>query len=173
MKINLGCGTRYIDGWINIDWSTKYKVDYSLDIGNAKIPIDDSSADEVISSHLIEHLTRLEGLHHLKEIYRVLSPGGVLIISWPDINKIINVFLGNDSSMKQLKNNHDWLIQAIFETQTDNTIIHKYGYTAQTMTNLLKKIGFKDLQHITNPIDINGERICDYRYAITILKATK
>src|SRR5262245_7444063 len=47
-----------------------------------QIPIDNSSVDFVVSFETIEHLTD----HHqmMSEIKRVLSPGGILVISSPD-----------------------------------------------------------------------------------------
>jgi SAM-dependent methyltransferase len=42
----------------------------------------DESQDFVIASHLLEHL--VDPLAHLAEIYRVLRPGGTVIIMLPD-----------------------------------------------------------------------------------------
>jgi predicted SAM-dependent methyltransferase len=172
MKIHLGCGVRYIDGWENVDWSDKYKVDHKLDIGTEPLPFEDGVASNVISSHLIEHLTRWEGIHHLKEILRVLKPGGELVLAFPDIIRILDCFEGRDKSV-DVAGNHDWLILCLFETQKDETIIHKYGYTKKTLTKLLKQLGFSTVEEQKEEVIINGKKVCDYRYAITILKVTK
>lgn len=172
MKLHLGCGIRYIDGWVNIDWSDKYKVDYSIDLGTTPLPCEDGQADRVISSHLIEHLNRWEGMFHLKEIYRTMKPGAKFTLAFPCLRRIIDCYEGRDRSVNVVKND-DWLIEAIFETQKDETIIHKYGYTTGTMTRLLIETGFKDVTEIREPVVIDGKTICDFRYAITILEATK
>lgn len=51
-------------------------------IGSAyDVPIDNATADAVISSQVIEHLER--PLDALKETSRILKPGGILFISFP------------------------------------------------------------------------------------------
>ena len=130
IRLNLGCGETYLDNWINIDYSSKYKTDYLLDLGKSVLPFNDDSAVSVISSHLIEHLNRKEGIFHLKEIFRLLRPDKRFYLVFPDIKKIVNVFNGNEGP-KKLWNNQKWLIRALYETQVDETVIHKYGYTYQ------------------------------------------
>ena len=48
----------------------------------SKIPLDDASVDVVVSFETIEHHNEHEAM--MKEIKRVLRPGGVLVISSPD-----------------------------------------------------------------------------------------
>lgn len=172
MKIHLGCGTRYIDGWHNIDWSTKYKVDHRLDIGREILPFNDDTASEVISSHLIEHLNRWEGEHHLREIYRVLGENGKLILAFPDIIKILDCFEGRDTT-SNITGDHKELVKAIFETQKDETSVHKYGYTGKIIKDLLSQVGFRSSRNIKEAVYIDDKKICDYRYAITIIEAIK
>ncbi len=172
MKLHLGCGIRYIKGWTNIDWSSKYKVDHNLNLGKERLPCKNGQADEVISSHLIEHLTRWEGIFHLKEIFRTLKPGGKLTVAFPSLERIIDCYEGRDKSVS-FKGNDKWLVTAIFETQKDETVIHKYGYTTKTMTKLLRTTGFREIRTVTKPVVIGNKTICDYRYAISILEATK
>jgi len=173
MKIHLGCGVRYIDGWQNIDWSDKYKVDHKLNIGTQPLPFEDGVASEVISSHLIEHLTRWEGIYHLNEIYGVLGEGGELLLSFPDLAKIVQCYHGKRPSPFNITGDDTWLVRAIFETQIDETIVHKYGYTDKTMRSLLKTVGFKDVEEIKEHVEIDGHRVCHYSFATTIFKATK
>ena len=172
MKLHLGCGIRYIDGWTNVDWSGKYKVDLVLNLEKDKLPMEDSTTEEVISSHVIEHLDRQGGHLHLSEIYRVLKTGGKLTLAFPDLVKIIDCYEGRDTSVN-FKGKDNWLVEAIFETQKDETVVHKYGYTQKTMIELLHKIGFKIIKPRTSAVFVGNTRICDYRYAITILEVTK
>lgn len=59
----------------------KYNIDYRL--GSAEtIPVDRCSIDAVISFETIEHVPQPEKFIH--EVFRVLRPGGTLIISTPN-----------------------------------------------------------------------------------------
>lgn len=173
MKLHLGCGPRYINGWTNVDWSSKYKVDISLNLEKDRLPFEKDTVDEVISSHLIEHLDRWGGEHHLSEIHRVLKKGGKFTLAFPDLAKIVDCYEGRDKSVLKFKGKDTWLVEAIFETHRNETVVHKYGYTESTMKTLLLNKGFGAVKVITQPLVINGDRICDYRYAITILEITK
>lgn len=61
------------------------------------IPLEDSSVDLVILNHVIEHLGPLSQLSDiLNEIYRVLKPGGELMIMAPDIMDFQGLFFDAD-----------------------------------------------------------------------------
>jgi ubiquinone/menaquinone biosynthesis C-methylase UbiE len=47
------------------------------------LPFDNASVEEVIATHFLEHLDPDEVLNLLAEVYRVLVPGGTLLIGVP------------------------------------------------------------------------------------------
>lgn len=82
VKLNLACGSDYVDGWINVDLYSESKVDARFDV--SKIPYDDNSVDEIKAFHIIEHFDWKKGNEVLAEWSRVLKPGGRLYIETPD-----------------------------------------------------------------------------------------
>lgn len=74
MKLDLGCGSRKQPGFEGVDHHPFEGVDHVLDL-RQRWPWDDSSVDEVHSSHFVEHLTNPERVHFWNELYRVLKPG--------------------------------------------------------------------------------------------------
>ena len=81
-KLNLGSGGRPIDGYINVDISPKApKVEIVHDLDEMPWPFEGESIDEVLMAHCLEHLKD----HNLamREIHRILKPGGHAIISVP------------------------------------------------------------------------------------------
>jgi len=81
MKLNLGCGNDYREGYVNIDASKYAKPDVLLNIDGNKLPFEDNSVDEVIARAILEHIRDLDGL--LKELYRVCKPEAKIIIDVP------------------------------------------------------------------------------------------
>jgi predicted SAM-dependent methyltransferase len=178
MKLHLACGTRYIKGCVNIDYSGEVKADYQLDIGTQNLPFNDNSASEIYLVHAIEHLDKQQGRFCLGECRRVLKPGGSFYIVFPDIRKVIDdVFNNVNPAVPHLYHNEEWLIRAIFETQENEQLIHKYGYTEATMRKLLfEELHFKD-SHQTLPANqwfsVNGVKVFETRWAVTAIIATK
>src|SRR5579863_148355 len=76
IKLNIGCGTDYKKGWINIDNNSDEnikKLDLNWDLRNP-LPFKDNSVDFIFNEHFIEHLTVEEGLKSNIDFKRVLKP---------------------------------------------------------------------------------------------------
>ena len=82
MKYNLGCGNDYKVGWVNCDKYPDARPDLVMDLESMPWPIDDDSADEILLSHVLEHL----GGHSevflavMKELYRICKPSARITI---------------------------------------------------------------------------------------------
>ncbi len=84
--LDVGCGNKpYADLFEDCDY---LGLDYNLEdtkadiVGSAmKIPLEDSTFDIVFSTQVIEHVSSPNDM--IAEIYRVLKPGGYLILSGP------------------------------------------------------------------------------------------
>jgi SAM-dependent methyltransferase len=88
MKIHLGCGGTYLEGYINIDYPTDDKtiMDVKADVYQDITTLEyaDNSLDEIRSHHLFEHFNRVDALKLLVKWRRWLKPGGKLVIETPD-----------------------------------------------------------------------------------------
>jgi hypothetical protein len=83
MKLNLGCGNQILDGWVNVD---KFgQPDQILDLETFPWPWDDNSADEILLSHVLEHLGQRPDIFIaiMRELYRVCRDGATLHIRVP------------------------------------------------------------------------------------------
>ena len=81
-KVNIGCATYQREGWINIDKNPLMRPDIVRDVARG-LPFDTSSVDEILASHVLEHLSSEDLIFFIGESYRVLVPGGVLEIIVP------------------------------------------------------------------------------------------
>jgi ubiquinone/menaquinone biosynthesis C-methylase UbiE len=76
MKLNLGCGSKNLPGYINVDHPrTATAKDVAHDLEKLPWPFEDNSADEILMQDALEHLTFPD--EKINEVHRILKPGGV------------------------------------------------------------------------------------------------
>lgn len=84
MRVNLGCGDRYVEGWVNVDFGTPHRHDLSVDL-TGELPWR-GTLTHVYAGHLLEHLTELQSLELLKRLRVCAHPGGcVVVLVGPDV----------------------------------------------------------------------------------------
>jgi predicted SAM-dependent methyltransferase len=88
-KLNLGCGPDRRPGWVNADLGLT--GDPHLDV-TRRFPFADETFALVFSEHLLEHLTEAEAARCLREVFRVLRPGGLLRLSTPDLSYFVAMY---------------------------------------------------------------------------------
>ena len=77
LKLHLGCGTKHIPGFVNIDIRYLPKVDEVNNIKflrNYKV----NSADLIYACHVLEHFSRWDYKNVLRRWYVILKPEGIL-----------------------------------------------------------------------------------------------
>lgn len=82
-KLNLGCRWDQKEKWINLDVSKEVKPDIVTDL-NEGIPFKDNTFDEILASHVIEHLRDFISI--MEEIWRVGKPDCIVTIKVPYYN---------------------------------------------------------------------------------------
>ena len=81
-KLNMGCGRDIKKGYINLDSIKLPGVDIVHNLEKFPWPFKDNEFDMIISSHVLEHLG--DTLNNMEEIWRILKPGGTIIIKVPN-----------------------------------------------------------------------------------------
>jgi predicted SAM-dependent methyltransferase len=135
LRLHLGCGKRKLKGYVNIDWRKTKATDLVCNI--LKIPYPENTVDTIEIYHVIEHLPRHEFPKALKEWFRVMSPGGQLIIEYPDFDQAVKDYLeGNENR-----------IDNIFGLQRFPGDTHLFGYNFKRLKKLLKQAGFTNIKN--------------------------
>lgn len=102
MKLHLGCGSKILDGFINIDVRPLEGVDIISDISKLDV-VEDGTIELIYCSHVLEHFGRNVYKKVLQNWYKKLKDGGILRIAIPNFeaivehynnNKDINILLG-------------------------------------------------------------------------------
>jgi len=113
VKLNIGCGGRPLQGYINIDsdnleeMKKRYPAQnfpegteiFDYDIFN--LPYEDNSVSEIRADSLIEHLSFKEESRFFMEIKRVLKKGAILNISTTDFEEIAKIWLSAKDDWKE------------------------------------------------------------------------
>ena len=140
-RYNLGSGGKHILGWINVDIDGS--ADIQHDLSNFPWPFPDSEADEILASHIIEHLFKKDAWRFLSECWRIMKIGAVIHIAVPDMDKFINCKLTGDWAPIQ---GYFWRdlnhLLGGDERERNEHQRHKYMYNYETLAYMLKQIGF-------------------------------
>jgi tetratricopeptide (TPR) repeat protein len=85
LRLNLGCGGRKLEGYLNVDSSAGCQPDLVLDLEQTPWPWADDAAEEIVLIHVLEHLGESTQcfLALMKEMWRVTRPGGKITIVVP------------------------------------------------------------------------------------------
>ena len=170
MKLNLGCGARYVEGWVNVDYSFGarfakvpffsrvnkklglFDIDWDKRIVlhdlTTGFPWIDGSADVIYTSHTLEHLTKEHGHSFLEECYRVLRKDGIIRILVPDLKYLIDEYSNGNLHAEDV-------VERLGVLPGNNTnalknrlsfliqFPHKCMYDASRLSTLLGEIGFR------------------------------
>ena len=134
IKLHLGCGTKKIEGFINVDVRKLSNVDVCADISN--LPFKDDTVDLIYSCANLEHFSRLKWKSVLKHWYDILKFGGELQLSTMDFESIVWQY------MKYGKLNS--LLGLLIGGQNNDYDFHGMIFDFDILSSGLKEVGFKN-----------------------------
>ena len=85
-KLNIGCGNEILPDFVNLDVVQLSGVDVVHDLLKTPWPFEDSSFEEILGKHVLEHLPN--PIHALEEIWRIVKPGAKINIRVPYWNSL-------------------------------------------------------------------------------------
>ena len=144
MKLHLGCGQRYLEGYVNIDFppsehsvQEKTIADIHADILTLRYPAE--SIKEVRLHHVFEHFPRPIACALVASWRSWLAPKGTIHIEVPDFHKTAQVLLNPFASLarKAVAERH------LFGSHEAHWAVHCEGYTQELLKALLKSYGFQ------------------------------
>jgi len=137
MKLNIGCGGIYKEGYINIDAFNKTIADECMSATD--LHFSDNSIERIEADQLIEHLGFIQATYALSECFRVLKSNGVLKIETPDIENSFKIYIKGNEDAK--KNIFPW----IFGLERPG-LQHKCFFPKVILHDLLQKTGFTNIK---------------------------
>ena len=115
-------------------------------------PLASGSVDAIWSSHNLEHLHRHEVPIALTEFLRVLRPGGMLLLTMPDLQRVAELVAADELEDEAYLSPSGPIspLDMIFGhaaslAQGNLHMAHKTGFTARTLNRLLAEAGFAEI----------------------------
>ena len=142
MKLHLGCGQRYLDNYVNIDFpSSEHSVqvtsvaDVHADLLGLRYELE--SIEEVRLHHVFEHFSRPAACALLASWHSWLQLNGVIHIEVPDFHRTARVMLNPLASLKKqaVAERH------LFGSHEAHWAVHCEGYTSKILSAMLESFG--------------------------------
>ena len=161
-RLHLGCGFNFVPDWINVGLFEDSFLAYGcasynnglvlhLDV-TRDFPFPDESLTAIYASHFIEHFSFEDGLAMVRTLRRALAPGGIVRLTFPDLERWTKSYCENDTAFFEkyrafFLNAPDTLVRTkgeIFMSQLHGWG-HKWGYDGESMQHLLTLAGFSEI----------------------------
>lgn len=152
-KLNLGCGVYLMDGWLNTDIS-KLSRDRGASYLNVGKPflLPDSSFNFIYSEHLLEHLDYHQAKNMLNECYRVLKPNGIIRITTPSLEFLLDLYFHpekelNNEYLKYDSKRFNLPCNPVYSINQFHILWgHKIIYDEKTLKEFLHETGFINIK---------------------------
>ncbi len=160
MKLHLGCGTKILEGYVNLDAFVDDPRVVKADITN--LPYPDGSIDEILSEHVFEHVGFAEEERLFRECHRVLRSGGHLTVETPDMEWLCRAFLDAHDTFKSFykvgavdhyfgngrATDQRWgmITTHFFGNQNGPGQFHRNGYSAGKFQSIAALLGFRSCE---------------------------
>jgi len=139
VNIHLGCGSVNHPKFINIDGLPAPHVHYIRAIDDLS-PFKDNSVDLIYACHCLEHFPYANVSKVLTEWFRVLKKDGILRLSVPDFDLLIDIYRANGNTINTA------VLQSILGGQNYKFNFHKALFNRSSLEDILINIGFKQVQ---------------------------
>ncbi len=137
MKLNLGCGGDHKRGHLNVDAFDDTIADKIMPATN--LQFDDNTVEEILMSQVIEHFGIARSIYALSECFRVLQPGGKLILEMPDIQESFKIYLNGE------REDRKYILPWIYGVDMPG-MQHRFCFPGDLLREELEKIGFTDIE---------------------------
>jgi predicted SAM-dependent methyltransferase len=136
--LHIGCGEKNVPGFINVDARPLAHVHVVTDDITSLSEFASGTVDLVYMCHILEHIHRNDLKKVLLETKRVLKEGGVLRISVPDFDRLIEVYKAAGGDIESIS-------RQLMGGQDHQYNVHYCVFNHQHLSKLFKDAGFREV----------------------------
>ena len=142
LKLDIGSGYSKKPGYTRLDIDPDCCPDILSQAD--KLPIDNDVYDEVYAAHILEHFDPEETFGVLREWYRVLKVGGILVVKVPDIGWATKAVSDESISWQEYK-------RILFgaDPKANEWMRHKNAFNAAYLQRMLFITRYTDIENRT------------------------
>jgi predicted SAM-dependent methyltransferase len=133
--LHIGCGEKNSPEFINIDARPFPHVHIVTDDITNLSDFDSGTVDLIYMCHILEHIKRDDVKNVLIEMRRVLKNGGVLRLSVPDFDRLIDVYNASEKNIGSI-------CRQLMGGQNHQYNIHYSVFNNQSLSQILQSAGF-------------------------------
>ncbi|MCD2177304.1 class I SAM-dependent methyltransferase [Rhizobium sp. C1] len=141
LKLHLGCGSRYIPGFVNIDRRPLPNADRVHDARTLEF-VPNNSVSLIYAGQILEYFDREEVQSVLAEWSRTLVSGGILRLCVPNFEVYTRLYLTGLSL--------DWFVGSMYGRIASGPgpyDYHRTTYDEPSLRGVLTRAGFVDIAH--------------------------
>ena len=148
--MHLGCGSTYLDGYVNIDASLNAHTDLCADFRRIDKVFAADSLSEVLMIHSLGYLNLWEARDLFRLLYRLFESRGKLIIELPDvINCARKILESAESEADYLEGIRGFYAFGMDQIETrDKYTPYAFGWSAWHLKKELEDAGFREVMHL-------------------------
>jgi len=155
--LEVGCGQNYHSHFVHLDYLWHPGIDVCWDITRG-LPFAAGTFKGVFSEHCLEHFSLPAALFNLREIYRVLAPGGTARIVVPDGGLYLQIYSDRLNPAAEINFPYEesdvfedirtpmLSVNRIFYVDRDSLFGHRTLYDFPLLAALMTKVGFVNVQ---------------------------
>lgn len=143
-RLHLGCGDRYLKGYLNVDLppsatpaSGRAVPDVEADV--RALDCLSGSLREIRLHHVLEHFERAEALALLVRWHEWLRPSGRIVVETPDFDACIAGFSDRSFADQTL------ILRHLFGSQEAPWAQHRDGWSPSRFAEILARLGYAEI----------------------------
>lgn len=133
--LHIGCGKINSPEFINIDAQPYAHVHVVTDDIGRLPGFADETADLIYMCHVLEHIRAPDVDAVLREMKRILKVGGILRLSVPDFDRLLDVYKAAGEDL-------DAIHTQLMGGQDSQYNVHYCAFNHRSLSELLRKVGF-------------------------------
>lgn len=151
--IHIGCGELNDPRYINIDTRPMPHIHFMNSIEDLPGIFTAEYADLIYACHVLEHISHRNLIKTIQKLYKCLKRGGILRISVPDFDTIVDMYRESNSI--------DSIKMPLMGGQDYKSNFHFSVFNKRYLTEILLKTGFKEVRE-WNPVIASNHNFDDW-----------